>query len=320
MILPARKLLLIALAALFIAPRVYPGQTSRTRTTPSSSRRATDPTIPPGTEKHPMSAATAQRPPGASLTRDQQERFLAAARVTAKKQISEGTTHPWRVTMTDGHLTHDAHVQQIDIFKPIFRGREGTVERNFHDSWKYNVAAYRLDKLLGLNMIPATIERTFENRTASFTWWVDDVWMDEATRRDNKIKPPTADFWTDQLNKVRVFDQLIANTDRNQGNLLIGHDWRLWIIDHTRAFRTTHSLLRPDVLSRCDQTLLDRMRKLDRGVLGLSLSSVLTPEEIDAILARRDIIVHFFESEIRDKGEDAVLTGIPRKTPQVSVP
>ena len=40
------------------------------------------------------------------------------------------------------------------------------------------------------------------------------------------------------MQMLRLFDQLIANIDRNLGNLLIGNDWTIWAIDHTRAFRT----------------------------------------------------------------------------------
>jgi hypothetical protein len=32
-----------------------------------------------------------------------------------------------------------------------------------------------------------------------------------------------------------MFDQLIANIDRNQGNLLYDRDWHLVLIDHSRA-------------------------------------------------------------------------------------
>ena len=36
---------------------------------------------------------------------------------------------------------------------------------------------------------------------------------------------------------VRVFDELIANRDRNIGNMLWTSTWKMWMIDHTRAFR-----------------------------------------------------------------------------------
>jgi hypothetical protein len=234
--------------------------------------------------------------------------------------LSAGSTRSWRATLTNGQLRHDAHIQFIDIYRPVFRGKSGTIEKNFRDTWKFNVAAYKLDKLLNLNMTPVSVERQIDGKPASVTWWADDVVMDEAKRRDTKTKPPATQAWVDQLNKVRVFDQLIYNTDRNQGNLLITHDWKLWMIDHTRAFRTQPTLLKADALSRCDQGLLDAMRRLDRATLTRELGPWLRPEEITALLARRDVIVRFFDNEIRTKGSDSVLSGIPRKTPEVSVP
>jgi Phosphatidylinositol 3- and 4-kinase. len=222
--------------------------------------------------------------------------------------------------MTDGKITHDVHIQCIDEYRPVFRGKNGTVEKNFRDTYKFNIAAYRLDKLLNLNMVPVSVERQVDGKPCAVTWWVDDVKMSEEDRRDKQIKPPASQFWVDQLNKVRVFDQLIYNTDRNQGNLLITSDWRLWMIDHTRAFRTARTLLKPDALIRCDYALLTAMRKLNSAILTKELVPYIRPEEVSALLARRDLIVHYFDTQVKAKGDDAVLTGIPRSTPVVSIP
>lgn len=287
--------------------------------TPPARSPTTDKRIPPAPSK--TAIVEGPRQPIPALSNEEKERFLTRATVQETKQLAEGTTHSFKVRMSDGKLAHDAHIQIIDVYKPVFRGKEGTVEKDFKDSWKFNVAAYRLAKMIGLdNMIPPSVERDYNGQPSSFTWWVDDVWMDEAARRDNQIKPPTDDSWLNQLNKVRVFDALIYNVDRNQGNLLITHDWHLWMIDHTRAFRTSTTLFRPKSLSRCDVKLLEQLRRLDRGALQLAVGQYLTPAEIDGLLGRRDYIVRFFDTEVQSKGSDAVLTGLPRKTPEVSIP
>ena len=272
-------------------------------------------------------AAAAPRKTAPQINREQQELFLKTAKIEKMWQLAEGvsdlsagSTRSWRATLNDGQIRHDAHIQFIDIYRPVFRGKSGTVEKNFRDTWKFNVAAYRLDKLLGLEMVPVSVERDIDGKPGSVTWWADDILMDEAKRRDTKTKPPATQEWVDQLNKVRVFDQLIYNTDRNQGNLLITRDWKLWIIDHTRAFRTQHTLLKADALTRCDQRLLDAMRKLNQPTLAREIGPWVRPEEITALLARRDLIVRYFDTEIKTRGSDAVLTGMPRKTPEVSVP
>jgi hypothetical protein len=248
------------------------------------------------------------------------ELFLKTAQITTRKSLQEGTTSALRVTLTDGKLTHDAQVQCVDIYKPEWKGAEGTVEKNFRDSWKFNVAAYRVGRLLGLRNIPMSVERTVDDKACSVTWWVDNIWMDEAKRRSSGIKPPATDAWVNQLNAVRVFDQLIYNTDRNQGNLLITPDWKIWMIDHTRAFRTFHALMKVEPLRRVDSQLLQALRKLNMADLRREAGPWLRAEELTAVLARRDLIVKFFESEIKTKGEDAVISGLPVKTPSVSVP
>jgi len=258
--------------------------------------------------------------PVPKLTDEQMERFLVNASITARKTGSEGTTGAARATLSDGQLTHDAQIQCIDVFKPVWKGAEGTIEKNFRDTWKFNVAAFRIGRLLDIENIPMSVERTVDGKACSMSWWVDNVWMDEAGRREKGIKPPATDDWVNQLNTVRVFDQLIYNTDRNQGNLLITPEWKLWMIDHTRAFRTTHELMKVEPLRRIDKKLIQALQALTAAKVKEAAGPWLREEEIAAVLARRDLIVKFFEKEIQTKGEDSVLTGIPRKTPSASVP
>lgn len=259
--------------------------------------------------------------PAPKLSDAELELFLKTAKVVNQKKLDTGTTGASRVTLSDGKLTHDAQFQAIDVFKPVFRGAEGTVEKNFRDSYKFNIAAYRLGKLIGVDNIPMSVERDLDGKLGSMTWWIDNIWMTEAERRDRGIKPPASQFWVDELNVVRVFDQLIYNTDRNQGNLLITPEWRVWLIDHTRAFRTTVALQKKNALpGRVDHKVLAGIRKLNTIELKQHLGAYLRPEEISAILGRRDLIVAHFDREIKQKGEDSVLTGMPRKTPEVTLP
>jgi len=226
-------------------------------------------------------------------SRAEMEALLRDGRIIRKRSVSKGITGTWRVTLSDGHTTHDAHVQTIDEDKLEFTSNRGT-ELNFRDTWRFNVAAYLLDRLLDLDMIPVTVERKFEGDDASFTWWVDDVLMDEGQRLKTKTQPPDAAAWNEQMWIVRVFDQLIYNTDRNVGNLLITAQWRVWMIDHTRAFRWNKNLRTPGDLERCDRRLLARLRTLDRATLEQSLGRYLGNNEIEGLLARRDLIVGHF--------------------------
>ena len=242
-------------------------------------------------------SAAAQAPaaaPSPAATRVEQERFLAAGKVVSSKPVTTGITGTLRVTLDDGTRRHDASVQRIDQTKASFRAPGKPREFGFRDSWKFNLAAYQVALLLGLDAVPATVEREFHGLPASFTWWVDDVIMEEGARQEKNVEPPNLRKWEHQMATLRVFDALIANTDRNKGNLLIDKDWTTWFIDHTRAFRRAREILDPTPLVRCDRALLDALKALDPDELKARTERWLDDEEIRAIVARRDAIVARF--------------------------
>jgi hypothetical protein len=111
-----------------------------------------------------------------------------------------------------------------------------------------------------------------------------------------------------------VFHELIRDTDANKTNILITKDWRMWMIDFSRAFREEKTLLYPKMLVMCDRRLLANLRALNEADMKLKLGRWLEKREIEGVLARRDLIVKFFEKEIADKGEDKVLYDLPQMT------
>jgi hypothetical protein len=237
----------------------------------------------------PPAAASVQTAPALSDT--QIEEFLLHAKVLKTRSIKKGITGSLRATLSDGKLTHDAHIQTVDEHQQQFTGATGGVEFDFRDSWTFNIAGYRIDRLIGMNMVPVSVERHWAYSQAAYTWWLDDVVMDEEVRRSKKAEPPNVETWNQQMQMVRVFDQLIANIDRNLGNLMITKDWRLWPIDHTRAFRTNHELKTPANVTRADRAVVERMKSLDRESLKRATGKYLTTFQIDAVLARRDAIL-----------------------------
>ncbi len=242
---------------------------------------------------------TQAQPPAApvavtTLTRAEQTAFLERAEITRERRVSKGITGTVRATLSDGVYTHDASIQVVDQYKAIFEGTKGT-ELGFRDSWRYNLAAYHLDILLDLGMIPVTVHRKYKGQDASFTWWVDDVMMDEGERYKKKVVAPDLLAWNRQLWTLRIFDQLIENTDRNLGNMLIDRGWKVWMIDHTRAFRRGEDLRSRENLTRCDRQLLARLKALDAEQIRQAAGQWLRDGEIVPMLARRDRIVEHFE-------------------------
>jgi hypothetical protein len=264
---------------------------------------AQQPPAPTPTPSAPAPAAAVEKKTPPALSDAEIEQFLLHARVIKTKGIKKGVTGSLQATLSDGKLTHDAHIQMIDEQKQQFTGSKGGVEFDFRDSWTFNIAGYRIDRLIGMNLVPVSVERHHGYNNAAFTWWLDDVMMDEEDRLARKkdkekakdAEPPDTELWNQQMQVVRVFDQLIANVDRNLGNLMITKDWRVWPIDHTRAFRTNKEPKALDNVTRCDRAMFERMKTLDKDNLTKATGKYLTTYQIGAVLARRDAIVKRLE-------------------------
>jgi hypothetical protein len=264
---------------------------------------AQQPPAPTPIPSAPAPAAAVEKKTPPALSDAEIEQFLLHARVIKTKGIKKGVTGSLQATLSDGKLTHDAHIQMIDEQKQQFTGSKGGVEFDFRDSWTFNIAGYRIDRLIGMNLVPVSVERHHGYNAAAFTWWLDDVMMDEEDRLARKkdkekakdAEPPDTELWNQQMQVVRVFDQLIANVDRNLGNLMITKDWRVWPIDHTRAFRTNKEPKALDNVTRCDRAMFERMKTLDKDNLTKATGKYLTTYQIAAVLARRDAIVKRLE-------------------------
>jgi hypothetical protein len=131
--------------------------------------------------------------------------------------------------------------------------------------------------------------------------------MDEEDRAAKKIPPPNLEAWNKQMYRVRVFDELIYDTDANLTNVLIGPDWQIWRIDFTRAFRPNKDLQKPADLVKCEQHLFQKLKDLNGGELEEKTRHYLTKDEVQAVMARRDKIVARFDELIKEKGENQVL-------------
>jgi hypothetical protein len=249
--------------------------------------------------------AAAQTP---VLTPAQEAEFLIKARIVGHKGIPKGVTHPIRLTLTDGVITHDAAFSTINETKAVMHFSDGRTELNFIDSYKYTVAAYQIAVLLGLDdMTPVAVERRVDQEMGSLTWWIDDVKFDEQERLKQTAHPPNPGEWSRQMFRMRVFSQLVADSDRNMTNLLITNDWKLWMIDFTRAFRMKRQLAAPGDVTRCDRELLTRMQSLTKELIESKTKHFLTGGEIDALLARRDAIVAQVGKLVAERGESLVL-------------
>ena len=190
----------------------------------------------------------------------------------------------------------------MDEARTVFQAGNKS-EVNFKDTYRFNIAAYRLSTLLGLR-VPVSVERRVNGAIAAVTWWVDDVAMDEEKRNKQKAPlGPNPVRTTQQLSMMRAWDELIENKDRNQGNILWTSDWTMWLIDHTRAFRLNHKLTSPERLTRIDRDMFTRLRGLTRESIEKTVGDSLRKDELSALVARREALVKHFEDRIARAGE-----------------
>ena len=199
------------------------------------------------------------------------ENYLKKATVEKVVELPIGVTRPKRAYLAAGGLAGSF------AWKPLRPG----VQSGYFESYKSEIAAYELDKLLGLNMVPVVVERVVKGEDGAAVLWLEGVrsWESVLT----VPKPPS---WNRELARMKMFDDLISNGDRNKGNLLVDDDWHLFLIDHSRAFVADLKL--PQELQTIDRALWQKMLALDEATLTRTLGSWLDGRQRQAMLKRRD--------------------------------
>lgn len=222
------------------------------------------------------------------------ETYLKTAEVVKVEDIGVGVTKPKRAHLAPGGLCDSA------AFKPIRPGMYG----GFWESYKAEIAAYEIDKLLGLDMVPPTVEKRVNNDLGAAIQWV------EQTRSFKQLggvpQPPPAHFdsFNRQMARAKMFDNLIGNRDPNLGNWLVDPAWNLVLIDHTRALTNTSD--RVHKLQRIDAALWEKMQGLTEEGLAAAVGNWLGSREIKAVLERRRRMAADIEQLVKEKGEAEV--------------
>jgi hypothetical protein len=245
-----------------------------------------------------VSALPAQRPRGMEI-----DQFLRSAPIVSSRALRPGAI---QITLDDGNRKHDAQALTVHNGDPAER-----------ELYILDVAAYELDKALDLNMVVPSVARAVNSQPSAVSWWVEDLAMSEVERRSKQIQPPDPDRWARQMQSVRVFDELISNMYRDISpsfylstvwdNLLITKDWKIVLIDHTHSFLTTKQLKHPESLMQCDRVLLGKLRELNLAGFKQKLGAYLAPMQLEALEARRELLVQHFDELIARNGESAVL-------------
>jgi len=224
------------------------------------------------------------------------EKFLASAEITLVEAIGTGVTNPKRLTLKLGDLELRAVYKTVDETRSSVDPTSLILGLNESDRYTYDIVAYRLDRLLGLNMVPVAVERVIDGEPGVVQIWVEDA-ITEGDRLERGLQPPDQASFNRQVNLMRIFDVLIYNSDRNAGNILYTQDWRVHLIDHSRAFRLNKGRpadLRDKTLTLTPE-LAEALTRLDKKVLREALKGLVHSMQIDALLRRQKKLLKDWE-------------------------
>jgi hypothetical protein len=231
--------------------------------------------------------------------------FLRTAPIIRSRKTQHGKFGVRKLRLEkDGVAAHAAsRTIAVETGRKWLKGRE---IRFFRDHHIHEPAAYALSALLGMGMVPPAVERSVDGQPASVQLWVEQG-MIEKERRERALEPPDKARYLQQQYQMFLFDNLINNIDRNEGNIVIDPGWRLWLIDHSRAFIRDRKLRLPHLVRKVERRLWDRLRSVRDEDLEAAVQPFLDEPERAALLERRRLLVELIQRNIAQRGEDEVL-------------
>jgi hypothetical protein len=231
--------------------------------------------------------------------------FLRTANVTSAARIGGGINNPRKLVLEKDGVTANAVFRDVNEEKPPSFGG-GRNALFFKDSYIFEPAAYELAMMLGLDNVPPATLRKYDRTSGSIQIFIENA-ITERKEVEEHLKPPDEQEWKKQVQMMNVFDALIYNVDRNRGNIIITPDWRLWMIDHSRAFRRNTDLESQSPINQCERQLYAKLKALDEKEVRKRLKDYLTSFELDALFTRRKLLLERIDKLIAEKGENQVL-------------
>ncbi len=189
----------------------------------------------------------------------EKEAFLQQAVITERGQSLPGGDQAYFVTMSDGETTRTALVQTLTPYE------YGWFESR--DSYRYNLAAYKLDRLIGAAVVPCTVIRRVKGQPASVT-----AWSSADSRQDNR---------------ATVFRALVADSDGTFAG----------------AFAASRAVTGVADQTQLDEEFRVALEGMTRKQLERELGDILTSREIRSLLCRRDQILDRCPTQDRVTGD-----------------
>lgn len=229
------------------------------------------------------------------------EKFLRKARITKTKDIGQGVSKPLKVYLVRDGREMKAIFKDVNTFMQVDTRHGAETVDQYIDSYKSEIAAYELDKLIGYGQLPVIVERRINGKRGSLRVWVDDVkpryGPGQRLEPDERLDRWVHAFW--------LFDYLVYNVDRGTHNVMLANDWSPVNIDNSMTFNTFVKPIRP--LYRFPRQIVSRLRTLSRKDLRKALKKYLNKKQIAALQQRIDYVLESVDHRIDIEGEEAVL-------------
>lgn len=220
------------------------------------------------------------------------ESFLTEAKVVSSKRIGTGITNSNVIELEKNGNKMRALFKTFDNIKDLESKTNWMSRYNNSDRYHYEVVSYKLDRALGLYMIPAAVIRTVNGKQGVVQYWVEDGFTENNRRDKNLGFNGYCDL--SNYNNVRVvFDTLIYNVDRNNGNLLWDKDFQLTFLDHSQSFGT--AIKKPSLYSKFKLRLSDlfkrRLEAMSDADIDKAGKGLLNPKQLEALKERKAFIL-----------------------------
>ena len=231
--------------------------------------------------------------------------FLRTARIVSSENVGIGIAGIKRLMLEhDGIRARGAFHAINNVTSDSRVG--GRMFRSYYDSYKNQCAAYVLARLFELDNVPPTVCRRVNGIEGSVQLWMEET-RSETDRNEAGLRPPVISDWLRQVQAMRLFDSLIFNDDRNPGNYLFDADWKLWMIDHSRAFQMRRELKYSDEFVWCSRRTWQLLNQVTDAQIRAAIDTYLAPTQMGALVERRGRLVEHIQKLIDERGEDTVI-------------
>ncbi|MFB0565362.1 MAG: hypothetical protein ACETWK_06760 [Candidatus Aminicenantaceae bacterium] len=232
------------------------------------------------------------------IRRNSIENYLRTAKIVSLTPDPKGGRMAgWIISLADGKMTRHGYFKYIDHSRP----------HPLPDSYKYEIAAYELNKLLELNIVPPVVEREIKNMKGSLQVFIENA-IKEITMIRRKIEPPDLQSFRNAIQDIKIFESLVYDECHDTRDTLIQEkNWKVWRIDFSEAFSPSSELIPGCEITGCSKKIYQNLLNLDSDVVKEKLKPYLSDDEMKTLLKRKDIILEKIKQLIKEKGEESVL-------------